>query len=92
MNLLLIIVNLELDLVDSFPDLKANDELPHFVNVILSLWSDMSEHQNACLSQFFKKTVCRESADREADFEKLLQLMSFNDEFRLGPLQTVALH
>ncbi|KAK5445183.1 hypothetical protein LTS15_010274 [Exophiala xenobiotica] len=75
--------NLVVDAEDLFRVVKTNDQFPAVTNQILSLWSDLSEYQNSCLSQFFKKTVCLDPNDRESDFEQLLKLMSFDEDFRM---------
>ena len=44
---------------------------------------DLTPQQNECLSQFFKATVCLEPEQRDQNFERLLRLLTFNDDFVL---------
>lgn len=67
---------------DLFRVVKRNDQFPTTTDQILSVWSDLSEYQNSCLSNFFRKTVCLEPKDRECDFEKLVKLLSFDEDFK----------
>jgi hypothetical protein len=70
-------------MVQSLPQLKSANEITSVVDALLCECFDLTPQQNECISQFFKATVCQEPEQRDQNFERLLRLLTFNDDFIL---------
>lgn len=70
-------------IVEVLPGLKSQNEIPSVIDSALDKFFDISEHQKKCISRFFKGTVCPAPEKREVDFENLIRLLTFDEDFRL---------
>ena len=64
------------------PELKANGRIMLEVDALLKNF-EISPLQRRCMFQFFERTLSQDPKARETDFENLIRLLSFDEDFIL---------
>jgi hypothetical protein len=64
------------------PELKANSRIVQEVGARIDTF-EISPLQRGSLKKFFKRTLSQDPKARETDFENLIRLLSFDEDFIL---------